>query len=218
MGGFGAAGGVQMASPNGAVVEIDALRALAATARKRSAAASADADELRRAADFAAKFAQERGLTLATPYDGYHHFYGYLHASGRDKAKAGADAVGPKEPKGPEALGGRHAGDLAEPIPPLVVREFAAPRPSAAPLPDADEPDTVLWRPVIVLPADGKAVLHFRAGAAPGGYEVVVAGHTADGRLGSARGLLRISPAPTVNPAAPVVPAVPAAPKPQPAP
>ena len=44
-------------------------------------------------------------------------------------------------------------------------------------------PDTILWQPVIVLPADGKARVAFHLGNARGGYEVVVAGHTLDGRL-----------------------------------
>ncbi len=68
-------------------------------------------------------------------------------------------------------------------VPPLAVREYAAPRPGAA---DA-HPDTVLWRPLIVLPTDGTTTLSFFPGPAAGGYEVVVAGHTPDGRLGTVR-------------------------------
>jgi hypothetical protein len=108
------------------------------------------------------------------------------------------------------------------------VREFAAPRPAPAPLPDAlDPPDTVLWQPIIVLPADGKAVLPFHVGSAPGGYEVVIAGHTLDGRLGSIRGMILVSPSKTLTPNGPgtqgvpsgvILPPNPTMPPPQPMP
>jgi hypothetical protein len=112
------------------------------------------------------------------------------------------------------------------PVPPLVVREYADPRPglSAVQRGDADGPDTVLWQPVIVLPADGKVVLPFQLGGARGGYEVVIAGHTADGRLGAIRGTIRVAPAQTPPATGPGVPAgsvppfVPVAPGPQPIP
>jgi hypothetical protein len=70
-------------------------------------------------------------------------------------------------------------------VPPLVVREYAAPRPgSGSP---SGESDTVLWRPLIVLPADGATTITFFPGAVAGGYEVLVAGHTPDGRIGTVR-------------------------------
>ena len=94
----------------------------------------------------------------------------------------------------------------------LVVREYAAPRLGSDS--NADMPDTILWQPVIVLPADGKARVAFHLGNAPGGYEVVVAGHTLDGRLGAVRGVIPVLPVqpreaatPTVRPGqAPPVP------------
>ncbi len=92
----------------------------------------------------------------------------------------------------------RHAGRAGRRLlrpPPLVVREFAAPRPMLASLSESpDTPDTVLWQPMIVLPVDGKTVLSFHAGCAPA-YEVIVAGHTPDGRLGSTRSVIVVSPA-----------------------
>jgi hypothetical protein len=162
------------------------------------------ADALRRATDRAAEYARGRAAVVPVPPERY-------LLAGRDAAKS-AGAKGR-----PEALAS-HEARAAEPVPPLVVREFAAPRPAAAPLAGEEAPDTVLWQPVIVLPADGKATLHFHLGAAPGGYEVAVAGHAADGRLGAARALVRVSPAPTVSPAGPVVPPAPAATNPPPAP
>ena len=77
-------------------------------------------------------------------------------------------------------------------VPPLAVREYAAPRPGAG-SPDA-QPDTVLWQPLIVLPGDGRTTLSFFPGAAAGGYEVVVAGHTPDGRIGTVRRVVPAAP------------------------
>jgi hypothetical protein len=105
-------------------------------------------------------------------------------------------------------------GEVAPPAP-LVVREYAAPRPLPAADAELDVPDTVLWHPVIVLPTDGKTTLAFALGSAPGGYELVVAGHTLDGRLGAERRLVRVAPgAPNVSvpPPAPPVPQAPRAP------
>ncbi|MBY0512296.1 MAG: hypothetical protein K2P78_00085, partial [Gemmataceae bacterium] len=70
--------------------------------------------------------------------------------------------------------------------------EYAAPRPGSTEA--AADPDTVLWQPVIVLPADGRATLDFRLGGSPAGYDVIVAGHTPDGRIGAVRGLLPVVP------------------------
>ena len=67
------------------------------------------------------------------------------------------------------------------PAPPLYVREYAAPWPGGTDTPDGD---TILWQPVIVLPTEGKTTLQFHLGSSPGGYQVLVAGHTLDGRIG----------------------------------
>ncbi|MDY3562348.1 hypothetical protein R5W23_003814 [Gemmata sp. JC673] len=93
-----------------------------------------------------------------------------------------------------EALALRQIRGAVPVLPPLVVREYAQPRPVAAVLADAGEsPDTILWQPVVVLPADGKAVLNFALGDARG-YRIVVAGHTPDGRLGEARAVIAVQP------------------------
>jgi hypothetical protein len=115
--------------------------------------------------------------------------------------------VAPPKPADAEARARQQIRGAVTPPPPLVVREYAHPRPSPAPLPGAgDAPDTLLWRPVIVLPHDGKAVLSFAMGDAPGGYRVVVAGHTADGRLGEARAVIGVAPGGSVPPGVPVAP------------
>jgi hypothetical protein len=77
--------------------------------------------------------------------------------------------------------------------PPLIVREYAALRPGTDEA-DTEPSDTILWQPVIVLPGDGKARLNFFLGSAPGGYQVIVAGHTLDGRIGGVRGVIPVSP------------------------
>jgi len=117
--------------------------------------------------------------------------------------------------------------------PPLVIREYAVPRPSPPTLSYSGtptSPDTILWQPIIVLPADGKATIPFTLGNAPGGYQIVVAGHTADGRLGAYRGVIPVVPSKTVVPAKtgeqatpagsvpPGTPLAPTAPPPPPAP
>lgn len=179
-------------------------------------------DSLKRDTDRAAKWhASERETAIPSPPDTSFHFG--LNA----KAKLPPpDAVWPLTSV--EAYSAQARGAASPPPPPLVVREFAAPRPSPVQLADApDPPDTVLWQPIIVLPADGKAVLPFHIGSAPGGYEVVIAGHTLDGRLGSTRGMILVSPLKTLSPNGPgtqgvpggaILPPNPTAPPPQPMP
>ncbi|MBA2225573.1 zf-HC2 domain-containing protein [Thermogemmata fonticola] len=79
--------------------------------------------------------------------------------------------------------------------PPLVVREYAP----ALPLPDSHQSgDTLLWMPVIIVPESGQVQLPHVLGTAQGGYDLIVAGHTQDGRLGAIRTpLSQISPQPS---------------------
>lgn len=85
---------------------------------------------------------------------------------------------------------------------PLSVREYAAPRPGTEGA-ENEFYETILWQPVIVLPSDGQAKLTFYLGSAKGGYQVVIAGHTLDGRIGAIRGVIPVS-----QPVAPTVPAL----------
>jgi hypothetical protein len=91
---------------------------------------------------------------------------------------------------------------MSQSNPPLFVREYAAQRPGTEGT-DNEPSDTILWQPLIVLPGDGKAKLNFFLGAARGGYQVVVAGHTLDGRIGAVREVIAVSP--LVTPAMPPV-------------
>ncbi len=173
----------------------------------RNAYAAEQADALKRDTDRAARFAKERATALTAAVEAYH-------------AAAGKPSLPAIPPADKFA-----AQQSRAPVPPLVVREYAAPRPASIQVPDATEaPDTVLWQPVIVLPADGKATLTFHLGAAPGGYQLVIAGHTADGRLGATRGLIAVSRPQTAAPVGPgapagaVPPTVPVAPGPRPMP
>ncbi|HEY1378997.1 MAG TPA: alpha-2-macroglobulin family protein, partial [Gemmataceae bacterium] len=84
------------------------------------------------------------------------------------------------------AGGGRGPGlALADaPPPPFVVREYAH-RHSPAPAGDrTDFAETVFWHPVLVLPKDG-AKVSFDLSDDVTRYQVLVAAHTLDGRLGA---------------------------------
>jgi hypothetical protein len=79
------------------------------------------------------------------------------------------------------------------PPPPLVVREYAhvaTERNAAAPA-----PDTLLWRPVVLLSSEGKATVSFDLPATAGAFEATAAAHTLDGRLGNGRALVEVRPA-----------------------
>ena len=164
-------------------------------------------DSLRAANDRAARYAGERQRALAESMN--------THRAARSPALVGLENALPQTTNDAvqmaqkiEALALQQVRATVAPVAPLVVREYAAPRPAVAPFPEAlDAPDTVLWQPVIVLPSDGRTVVNFHLGNALGGYRVVVAGHTADGRLGETRMVITTSPGQTVNSPAKFAPA-----------
>lgn len=86
-------------------------------------------------------------------------------------------------------------------VPPLVVREYAPLRPAA----DRDlaledgvlSLDTIFWQPLIVVPGEGTVTFPIQANADAAGYEVIVAGHTLNGRLGAVRRIVPVLPAPS---------------------
>jgi hypothetical protein len=139
------------------------LRAGPAEGHRGGASPAAD----RAALDRVAAYAAERAIPLAVPIEA---------------------ALPPRTADGDAA--GRVRASVPW-TPPLVVREYAAPRPGAG---ETVTGDTVLWQPLIVLPTDGKTTLTFSLGDAPGGYQVVVAGHTLDGRIGTVRTVLPAPP------------------------
>jgi hypothetical protein len=125
-------------------------------------------------------------------------------------SKAAPEADGkakiPETAQTPEMMAFRRVKAAVPTIAPLVVREYAAPRPGAIGV-DDEHSDTLLWMPVIVIPREGQAKLTFQLGSAPGGYQVLVAGHTLDGRIGAVRGLITVPPQ-TAQPGITVTPAV----------
>jgi hypothetical protein len=179
--------------------------------------------ELKKVGDRASKFAADRANTLN---EGIDDFFERQKRDG--KLVPAVPAIAPAPPKPHPKFTMRPDVDWQAErqvraavnvvVPPLVVREYAAPRPAPPQLDDADSPDTILWQPVIVLPADGKATFSFSLGFAPHGYEVIVAGHTADGRLGAVRQFISVQHPKTRESAFPVGPVIPAGPVPPPAP
>ena len=94
----------------------------------------------------------------------------------------------------------REALDSLLAAPSLIVREYASVNLSQhSKLPVSDDVvslDTILWHPLIVLPHEGTITLPFRANADAAGYEILVAGHTLDGRLGAVRATVPVVTAP----------------------
>jgi hypothetical protein len=101
----------------------------------------------------------------------------------------------------PEVLASHRLNSAVPWAAPLVIREYAAARPGI--MPGEQSTDTILWQPVIVLPSDGKTTLTFHTGTAPGGYQVVVAGHTLDGRIGTKQLILPTAPGVAAPPGMP---------------
>ncbi len=71
------------------------------------------------------------------------------------------------------------------PAVPFVVREYAHQRDSALGEVRADFTETVFWHPVLVLPENGKLAVEFQLSDDIARYQVLVAGHTLDGRIGA---------------------------------
>ncbi|MBN9120568.1 MAG: alpha-2-macroglobulin, partial [Planctomycetes bacterium] len=80
---------------------------------------------------------------------------------------------------------------MRDPVPgrpytmPFVVREYAHQRDSSLGEVRADFTETVYWHPVLVLPENGKASVEFQLSDDIARYQVLVAGHTLDGRVGA---------------------------------
>ena len=76
---------------------------------------------------------------------------------------------------------------------PLVVREYAHARPE---LNDEDArtdfTETLVWQPVLVTPATGRATIRFSLSDEVNAYRILVAGHSLDGRIGSIHQTLEV--------------------------
>ncbi|HZP14561.1 MAG TPA: alpha-2-macroglobulin family protein, partial [Nocardioides sp.] len=71
------------------------------------------------------------------------------------------------------------------PVLPFIVREYAHQRDPSLGDVRADFTETVYWHPVLVLPDTGKATVEFQLSDDIARYQVLVAGHTTDGRIGA---------------------------------
>src|SRR5262249_36606631 len=68
-------------------------------------------------------------------------------------------------------------------VPSSIVREYAH---VSDPLTQSkDLTETVYWHPVVVLPDTGRAQVEFQLSDDIAGYQVLIAGHTIDGRIGA---------------------------------
>ena len=126
--------------------------------------------------------------------------FGFLPATRADEARLALSAKladraakdSPADPQLPGLVLSRIGAAYADPAP-LPLREFAQPRPN----PDAgaarsDFAETLLWKPCAVTDASGSLTLPFHLADAVSGYRVVVAGHSADGRLGAATSVIDV--------------------------
>jgi anti-sigma factor RsiW len=91
--------------------------------------------------------------------------------------------------RGPAGFGGGRANFAARrpAPPPLVVREYFHQNRSAnAQGLRTDFAETLLWQPALVVPPEGQATVSFQLCNSVTTFEVAAAGHTLDGRLGTA--------------------------------
>ena len=70
-------------------------------------------------------------------------------------------------------------------VAPFVVREYAHQRDPSLGDVRSDFSETVYWHPVLVLPESGKAAVEFQLADDVARYQVLLAGHTLDGRIGA---------------------------------
>jgi hypothetical protein len=84
----------------------------------------------------------------------------------------------------------------APPPPPLVVREYAHLHNRSGNNVGSDFAETLYWHPVLVLP-DGHAEISFELCDSASMYQILVAGHTLDGRLAEATAELKVRKPPT---------------------
>ncbi len=70
-------------------------------------------------------------------------------------------------------------------VPLFTVREYAHVRDSSLGDVRSDFTETVYWHPVLVLPRSGKTSVEFQLSDDIARYQVMVAGHTIDGRIGA---------------------------------
>lgn len=135
----------------------------------------------------------------------------------RDQAKMipGGGARGPAggmpAPGIPGGFGGFGEGKgdrMVEMLPPatmpFIVREYAHTRDASLNDVRSDFTETVYWHPVLVLPDNGKTTIGFQLSDDVARYQVLVAGHTVDGRIGAITKTIEARKPFTVDPKVPL--------------
>jgi hypothetical protein len=75
----------------------------------------------------------------------------------------------------------------------MVIRQYAHTRGTTDPdAPRTDFTETLLWQPLLVVPQSGNLTLEFSLSDAINPYQVLIAGHTLDGRLGAQTSTLEV--------------------------
>jgi len=87
---------------------------------------------------------------------------------------------------------------------PFLVREYAHQRDPALGEVRSDFTETVYWHPVLVLPETGKTAVEFQLSDDIARYQVLVAGHTLDGRIGAVTALIEARQPFSVDPKLPL--------------
>lgn len=94
----------------------------------------------------------------------------------------------------------------AEQIPGFFVREYKFQKIARPNEPETrdDFTETVYWQPVLVMPESGRADVHFQLSDSIARYQVLVAGHTVDGRIGATLTHIEARKPFTVDPKVPI--------------
>jgi hypothetical protein len=85
----------------------------------------------------------------------------------------------------PDALDEDRADEWGEVPTPLPIREYAHQHATTSSGARSDFAETLYWQPVLVLPEDGQTQVAFDLGDSVTRFQVAVAAHTLDGRLGA---------------------------------
>ena len=91
-----------------------------------------------------------------------------------------------------------------ESYPGFYVREFKFQKKNFENAVRNDFTETVCWQPIIVLPENGRAEIQFQLSDSIARYQVLVAGHTLDGRLGAVTMQIEARKPFTVDPKLPI--------------
>jgi len=117
------------------------------------------------------------------------------------RAAPPAEAEGPGQPQMYEML-----MQQAEQAPGFFVREYKFQKIARPNQPETrdDFTETVYWHPVLVMPESGRADVQFQLSDSIARYQILVAGHTLDGRIGAVTSTIEARKPFTVDPKVPI--------------